>query len=396
MTRKHVVGTKTTKSLCIFLAATAALGASLAGCIMPEQVPPVVDRRKAYIDASTTLRQAADDSDAVTRAHAMEALALVRPSQAGPVLKQALGDSYPAVRFAAAMAIGDVKYLPAKEILQSMAQRRDKSDLAEPDKRVLCAVIYALHRLGETGFTSELAGLLRDGEKEVRANAAMVMGKMDEPSARFPLKMQMDVEHDPSVQLQLMESLALLGDEENALRLEGHTKTQFMEDRLVAIEAMEKTRSSRSLPVLRHLTIERQPPRIRVAALGALAKMGDVDQDGYEYIVRCITHSDDVMRRAYTDGREIASLEITSLQRLAAITLGQMGKPEGADVLHPLLLSADGGVRVAAAMSLVNLLAAYEPVTAAPVAESPAVETPADKGEMDLPLPSLHVSGAKD
>ena len=158
----------------------------------------------------------------------------------GVVMKQSLQDPSPMVRFTAGMAIGDVKYEPALPLLREMARHEASNPKAEPDKRVFCAIVYALHMMGDTSFTSELADMLSDGEKEVRANAAMVMGRMEEPSAVVPLKIQLADEQDPTVQLQVLESLAILGDEQSAIRLEAHTKTQYMEDRLVAIRAMEQ------------------------------------------------------------------------------------------------------------------------------------------------------------
>jgi len=366
--------------------------AGTTGCRGPKL--PAVNPRMAYIDASSTLRQAADDPDPTTRAHAIEAISQTMGKAAGGILKQALRDAYPSVRFAAAMAVGELRYEPAKEVLVAMARSKGEDPSAEPDRRVYCAVIYALHSLGDTSHTSELGSLLFDDEKAVRANAAMVMGKMGERSGIVPLSTQLAEEQDPSVQLQLVESLAMLGDPKNAIRLEAYTKTQYLEDRLVAIAALERIQSSRSAQVLEDLLGSRQPPRVRVAAAGALARLGRTDPRGYKFVLRSARQPERVMAETFGE-RGTSEIEVRSLQRLAAIALGWMDKPEAVSVLHPLLQSQDGGVRVAAAMSILRLLASYRPVEElAPVEpEAPAASQPA---EGEKPQPQLYTAGAKD
>ncbi len=369
------------------------LSTMLAGCIPPEE--PAVDFLTAYIDASIALRQAAEDPDPVTRANAIEALSQTVSVKAAPVFKQALDDEYPTVRFAAAMALGDVQYEPAKTTLQRMAKDKAEDERAEPDKRVLCAVIYALHRLGDMSFTGELGGLLGDPEKEVRANAAMVMGKLGEPSAVFPLRRFLIDEQDTAVQLQIVEALAMLGDSANILRLEAYTKTQFLEDRLVAISAMECVQSPRSVVVLREMFHQRQPPRVRVAAAGALAHLGETNLQAYWFCSRAAKDPQRVLREGYRRKGEGAGVVINSLQRLAVISLGWMNRESAVDILHPLLDSEDGGVRVAAAMSILRLLKAHE---LALEPSSPKAKTkPTSRPEVQSkPMPTLYTAGGKD
>jgi len=378
----------------LVLAAVTIAAVSVAGCNWHRRQTISYDPSRTYIDAVTTLRQAAEDPDPVTRSNAIEAISQTLGRQAGPVLEQALSDPYPSVRFAAAMAIGDLRYKPASRLLHDMAKSDGGSARAEPDKRVFCAIIYALHQIGDTSYTSQLGRLLCDDEKEVRADAAMVMGRMDEPSAIVPLKVQLADEQDPSVQLQILESLAMLGDKQSAVRLEAHTKSQYMEDRLLAIEAMKRSGSPRTLAVLRNLLSDRQPPRIRVAAAGAMAKCGDTSPELYSLAAHDATEPRAVMTKAYKD-RSVSDFEVNSLQRLAAIALGWMGRPEGVNVLRPLLASKHGGVRVAAAMSLVRLLKAYRPTE--PVGPEPTKPSARrSKQSPTAPAPRLYTAGGKD
>jgi len=351
-----------------------------------------IDTTKAFVDARTTLRQAVEDKDPETRSHAIEAMATASPKQSGAAFVQALSDSNPAVRFAAAMAIGEARYAPAKDKLVAMA--RDKK--LEPDKRVLCAVIYALHRMGETSFTHALGELLFDPEPEVRANAAMVMGKMGEPSATGPLKTLLGDEQEPAVQLQIHESLALLGDSRSRHFLEAYIKGYFLDLRLAALPALARTDPRRAVYVLQKLLDNDKAPQIRVVAAWQLAELGEVEDAGYNLCLKAAAYPETVMRQAYGWARTPSGVEIKSLQRLAAMSLGSMKRTEAVGTLHRLLGSPDGGVRVAAAMAIIKLLQPMQPVelVAEPPAEQlkPVEEAPAQPKpvvvEFDEPKPA--------
>ena len=333
----------------LVVAAVTALG----GCAPP----PPVNLAQSYADARATLDRGLADADPFTRSHTIEALADTVGLHAGQSYEQALADPSPLVRFAAAMAIGDTGYSPAQTRLLKMAKDKE----LEPDRRVMPSVIYALYRLGDTTYASELYALLFDNEREVRANAALAMGKMQEPSGIGPLKTRMNDEQDPLVRLQIIESLAMLGDSVSALSLEAYTKkTPFMDERLVAIPAMARVHSSTAAHVLTELLESRQPPRVRVAAAGALGMLGQSNPTGYALCRAAVNDPRRVLDEAAGERRPGSDLEVSSLQRLAAISLGWMNNPEAVGALYPLLSKSDSGVRIAAAMSILRLLSAYQ------------------------------------
>lgn len=311
-----------------------------------------MDPRRARIDARTALYQAADDPDVATRVHGIEAMAEVLGERASGVFVQNLDDASPVVRFAAAMAIGDIRHAQVKPKLLVMAGK------GEPNKLVFIAVAYALARLDclSSAAGTELGKMLTDQEKDVRGQVALVMGKMGEVSAIAFLKAVLEDEREPMVRLQIIESLAMLGDERSASVLEAFTKSQFMDERLVAIPAMAKARYRRAPIILRGLLDDRQPPPVRVAAAGALAMLGEVDGSGYLFCVSAAQDPQRVLASAYGGARQVTPTDVTSLQGLAAISLGWMKQEGAVQVLHPLLQSKEGGVRVAAAMAILRLL----------------------------------------
>ena len=364
----------------------------LSGCRgqWPWHRRPTVDPKRAWTDARSTLLQAAADDSALTRTNAIEALGETLGQEAGTIFLGGLSDSHAAVRFAAAMVVGDLQYLPAKARLQQMAEDRQ----AEPDRRVLCAVLYALHRLGDDRSTGELGRLLFDGEEEVRADAAMAMGKIGEPSAIGPLRTLLGDELNPKVRWQIRESLALLGDVPSIVRLEAFARLPDPQLRLLAISAMARIRSDSALPVLRGLALKRHPPRVRVAAAGTLARLGELDSDGYELCVESIRDPDGVLRRHRGRHTAIKPADRSSLQQLAARSLGWMGRAEALDVLHPALGSADGPARVAAAMSILRLTWRAQPQAARKGARQE--DRPCDRSRRDRNGPKLHAAGGKD
>lgn len=359
----------------------------VAGC---KPTPPQLqmDPTRAYVDARTKLLQAAEDPDPRVRTHALEALASTEGVAAGPVLLQALRDDRLPVVSAAAMAAGETRYAPAMPFMLELA----KNPKTPP--KLMCVVIYALHRLGNDTYTTRLADLLQDRDKFVRAEAARVMGKMGEPSAIPLLKGRQGDDLEVVVRLSITEALALLGDDRSLALLEAFTKSQFVEDRLIAVAAMGRLRHQRSVYVLKRITRDRsQGPLVQVASAGALARLGEpVNATLAEQAVQ---DPERVLEKARGRSATVQQAEITSLQTLALLALERMGDTAAVDMIHPLLGSKRGAVRVAAARAILRLLRGHR-------APPPAVE-PAQKQPPPVPQtqtkpsrPALHIRGGKD
>ena len=324
----------------------AGLGGLLAGCVEPVET---VHSQVMTADARNVILEGVRDPDAATRCHAVEALARTGGAAAGEALMEALKDDNAAVRFAAAMAVGDIAYTPAKARLAAMA----KSD--EADKRVFCAVAYALYRLQEDEHVGPLGTLLFDAEPEVRADAAMAMGKIGERSAVVPLTTRLADEQEPAVRLQIVEALASLGDKRSMGLLEAYTKTSYLDERLVAIAAVARLPTPQTRAVLRGLLGTKHPPRVRVAAAGGLARLGQVDEGGYRLCLQSIERPDAVLRQYYGRQQQVRATDIASLQQLAAQSLGWSRRAAAAQALRALLANRNGAVRIAAAMALLQI-----------------------------------------
>ncbi len=372
------------------LSATIAVAGSLllAGCAGPvwlgfaEPAAPSFVPSQAYLDARTAILQLAQDRDPVTRANAVEAMSTTLGAEVGEVYMQGSSDPLPVVRLASAMAIGDVKYSQALPTLRRMVQdNKTEPQRAEPDKRVFCALIYALHELGDDGKTGELAALLFDEQPEVRMDAALAMGKMGAPSAIGPLNSVLSNEREEAVKIQLTESLAMLGDSRSAEVLEAFTKGYFLDLRLLAIAAIGRTGSERAIRVLKELTADREPARVRVKAAGELARLGFGDPTMLGYCLRAVREPAELLKESAKVSRRAADSDAGSLKLLAIIATGWFGDEKVVNDLHGLLRDREGPIRVAAAASILRLLKGYKPLTvpaaAPPAAPAQAVVPPA-------------------
>jgi len=324
--------------------------------------------------AMAALYAATGDSNEVTRAKAVEATVDVLGGRGGELYIKALDDPSPKVRFAAAMAVGDLRYAPAKDRL--LAMMNFKVPRAERHYSVYCGAIYALHRMGRSEHTSELGQLLVHEGGLVRANAAMVLGRLGERSAIVPLRTVCNKEDEGDdegilVKLQALESMARLGDARSMATLESYAAGQFLGKKLVALRVLGELGSDRTVMVLR--SVVESPyhqPQARALAAGSMARLGTVTDHAYELCLTSAGDPDGVMRTAL--GKAYNPLTagptmINMLRELSVISLGWMKRPHAVDVLVGLLDDENGGVRVAAAMSILRLL---------PTSSDPAGMTP--------------------
>ena len=361
------------------------IGGALLGCVLvglvgclPEEPGLTVDPYRAADRAEAVLRKAARDKDATTRANAMEALGVALREDAGDILIRALDDRYPVVRFAAAMAIGDLAYEPAAGRLREIMDRE------EPDVTFQCAIIYALHSLGDMSFNHRLGPYLWDPDKWVRANTALVMGKIGHETAVKPLKSLLIDETDDIVRINIIESLASLGDTQSAMKLEGFCQLPLErsgQQQLTALRALARLAPEDADLVLADKVRYDKWPRVRVVAAGGLARMGTINEEGYKLCLEAIRSPMPLLTKANPD-IEIPPEIAGSLQQIAAVALSWYGRTGAIRDLQPLLTSEQGPVRVAAAMSIM-LLAENE---RAGLATDPPATDPAHNTVIEVDL----------
>lgn len=345
-----------------------------------------IEPARAAVDARETLLQAAGADDHYTRAYAMESIGRVMGARQGGLLAEGLNDRAVVVRFAAAMAIADCRYRPARDRLVELVEE------PKTDMRVVCAAIYGLHRMGIDRYNGQLGVMLTDSNDDARATAARVMGLMDEPSAVGPLKSLLAEEREPEVQLTIIMALAKLGDKSSINLLESYAKGYYLDQRLLSIPVYAETAGLASQLALEEMLNSRHPPRVRVVAAGSLGRIDRPSDYGYDLCVQAVREPREMLEESYDKAKVIRPEVVESLEQLAARALGEMGNPNAIQTLHPMLENPAGAVQVMAAESILRL-AGEEPTRNRSDSQA---EPTSQKPELPPDSESLETSGGMD
>jgi HEAT repeat protein len=264
-------------------------------------------------------------SDSYIRSNAIEGLSEAAPVDApGPVLK-GLSDSKPNVRYAAAIAAGELRMKSAYRPLLAMAY--------DPDLRVQVAVRFALHRLGDLRLSHQLEVFSMDNDPRVRAVTAQVLGMLQEPSAVKVLQPMLQ-DPVPANRLQVAEALWRLGDQQGLDALIGFSLSAYPDDQIIAIIGLAEPHDDRVIGQIRaDLTSDFM--EVSLVAARALGMLGS--DEGWNVAVPMVK-SDDPRRRS-----------------LAALALGAIGRTDLQPILAPLLKDSEATVRISAATAILEL-----------------------------------------
>ena len=172
----------------------------------------------------------------VERVHGLEAIRAASLSEGIPEVLDGLRDPEPVVRFAAALAAGELRVPEARPILLDIVYDKSPS--------VRAAVRFALHRLGDTRFSHDLEHLASDPNPIVRSNTAMILGLLGEKTAtRILYPMRKDPV--PAVREQVSECVWRLGDEEGLQELIGLSVSGHPDDQMIGLIGLAEPRDQR-------------------------------------------------------------------------------------------------------------------------------------------------------
>ena len=298
----------------------------------PKVPPPVPPRANVPLDpglqqqAKAELHRAAQQStQPLIRAHALELMREVEPDEATQVVSRGLEDEAAVVRFAAAMAAGELR-IDARDQLRQLA-------LEDPDTSVQIAARFALHRLGDTSLSHDLERTARSESARTRGDTAMVLGLLGEKSGLNILR-ALRTDRDPAVRLQVAEAMWRLGDDDGLEPLVAGTLSLYPDDQMMAIMGLAAAGNPRVLDDIRgSLTTEYEA--INLVAARAMGKLGS--DAGYGVALRGAKSSD------------------VKVRLLAALALGAIARSDAQDELAILLRDANPDVRLAAAAAILQL-----------------------------------------
>lgn len=292
--------------------------------------------------ALTVLASAAVTGSAEERANAIEGMTAA-PTRLAPVLDRALVDENVAVRSVAAIAAGRTANVDAIPQLHKLAR--------DPSPHVQASALYALKALGQTVDLSPLASMLADSSPRVRAHAVYVLGEIGEPSA-LPLLREAsrkDVARADRAEVRIMdlqfaEARVKLGEEAPLQELRAAlfpARPEDLEGTALACQILGQLRDRASVNRLIELVRpqseknELMPAEVRLAAAGALAKLG---QPHGAYIA---------------DQYRPSSREPLRMQ--AALVYGDIGAIANLPLLADMMNDPAGRVRVAAATAIIRV-----------------------------------------
>jgi len=290
--------------------------------------PPVV---KMPLDlglretARVEIERAIKSSDPVSRANGVEALKTGVGASAAGLIETMLGDKDPLVRFASAMACGELRAKSARERLLKLTD--------DVDPNVQMAARFALHRLGDTRLSHDLEAFVQDPNPRIRANTVVALGLLGEKSA-IPLLIPLQRDPAPAVRLQSYEALWRLGDQSGLNSLVAMSISRFPDDQIVAVLGLAAPRDQRVRQHVRGLLIS-DYEEVSLAAARAMGLLGS--DEGYVIAGKAAV-SQDPRQRA-----------------LAAWALGAIRRSDTQPTLKKLLSDPEPQVRLAAATAVLSL-----------------------------------------
>ncbi len=277
------------------------------------------------------------------RAQAVEAMQRAAPADGMPWIRTALADEHPAVRFAACVAAGTLKDTLAREGVTRC--------LGDDNRSVRVGALYALHRLGDTRRSGELPDyLLNHSDAAVRRNAALVLGRMGETGAIALLARAMR-DADEGVQLQALESMALLGGREARQQLALYASSSAGDKEVFALRALAETRDERFKDTYRYKLSQAAFLETKLAAAIGLGLLGQ--RDGYNLAMSALEFNS-----PKTDASDDPpENQVRRVRQLATFALGAIGDAGALPALDRLIQTYDDpSVQLAAGKAMLEIV----------------------------------------
>ena len=280
------------------------------------------------------IQYALSDTNAAAKVNATEVVATTGQVRFMPQVQRLLHDEFTPVRFAAALAIGDMRYSPAKEQVSKL--------LSDKDVNVIIAASYAMGRLGSTEYFEVVRKALNSNDQIVRANAAFILGKTGDKSfLNLLISAQEDKNSTDQVKYQILEARARLGDEEVLQgRLWALVFSAFVDERVIAVRAMGLLGTSKARDIL-VTKLDDTVLEVRLVVAEQLGRLND--RIGEAEVL-------DVFEQNLTDSLDREAIERVNV--LTALAIGEICSPALEKFLPRLLKNESKFVRIAAAKAV--------------------------------------------
>jgi len=275
------------------------------------------------------------DNDPLVRVRALEVVADTGQIRLMPQVHQLLHDKYMPVRFAAALAVGDLEYSPSKSSVSQL--------LKDSDANVTTAAAYAMFKLGSANYLEALRNSIAGSDQTVRANAALLLGKSgDKSSLELLWRTMQSKDSDDRVVYQSAEAIAMLGDEQIYPKLWTMLISAYADVRLMGVRSMGKLGTQEAKNALIRM-LDDDILQVRLAAAEELGRLGE--RIGEPEVL-------EVFEKNLTDGLDKQDSE--HVNKLTALAIGQICTPTLTKFLPQLLQNESKFVRIAAAKAVLQ------------------------------------------
>lgn len=279
---------------------------------------------------------------ATVRMQSIEALQNTAGADELPRLRLALHDEVPAVRFAAGLALGTLR----DKVAESSLRRLLDSEVAS-DRLV---GVFALHRLGDTRHTAELASaLLEDDDPMVRRHAALLLGRLGEKGALKLLTKAMR-DSDRGLRANLLESMALLGSKEAIATVYAQVYSGIGEEEAFALMVLGQLKDPQYRDMFAQKLESAMHIETKLAAARALGAIGD--GSGFDVAMEGLRFT-----QSNNQGSDLANNRTFRVRQMGALALGAIGDPRGIGALRKMM-NEEGHPRlqIAASMAILEIL----------------------------------------
>lgn len=282
-------------------------------------------------DAGKIVSDGLKNPDARIRANAIEVVSSTQKSEFLPKILELLKDNIVPVRFAAAIAIGDMGSKGSEKQLQQL--------LNDPDVNVKIAAAYALCKLGEKQHLAVIQKATGVDDQTVKANAAMLLGKLKSTESLPILYRLKDSENSSdAVAFNATEAIARIGDEKIYTKIWTMLISVYIDDRCMGIYAMGALGGEKGRDTILTM-LDDDNLQVRLAAAEQLGTLGD--KSGQFVVLEYL---------AGPKQQEKISAEKCDI--LAALAIGRIGTDKLAEYLPKLLKNDSPAARLAAAKSV--------------------------------------------
>ena len=292
------------------------------------------DASKLAGEAIDVVKAGLRDENGMVKTNAIEVVASTKQKQLMDEVLDQLDDERVPVRFSALLAVGDLEYKTAKRRIEPM--------FSDENENVKMAVAYAMQKLGDGKYQELYARWLKSSNQTVRANAALLLGKLGSSQAIPMLKaMLVDTQSSDQARYQAVEAMAMLHDEKAYPKIWTMLISAFADVRVMGIRSMGALGTQKARDAMVTL-LDDDVLEVRLAAAEQLAALGE--------------NTGAIVVKEYLEGRgDGADASNDRAKMLAALAIGQIGTAEVTTYLPGLLRSQSPMVRLAAAKSVLLL-----------------------------------------